>query len=183
MKRPVHDFGVVHAFGGRGALASLSSAVVEATVDSVALLSSMFLLGEAGCCGITSLACLGDSLGFVLEMTGTMGTTGTFERAEALDATGVVSPATLVEGCTAEDGVVGFVESNSSDAGWLVEGVSGRPAVTASDPAESTLVLALCWMLGSSTGSDASGVDGFFLRRTRLAGQEASGLENQGSCV
>jgi hypothetical protein len=37
----------------------------------------------------------------------------------------VVSPGAGKDGCCTEDGVVGFVDSARSDAGWLVEGVSG----------------------------------------------------------
>jgi hypothetical protein len=41
----------------------------------------------------------------------------------------VVSPAAGKDGCCTEEGVVGFVDSVASEAGRLVEGVSGRGIV------------------------------------------------------
>lgn len=54
---------------------------------------------------------------------GIIGTAGKGER--DLEATGVVSPGASAR-CFTDEGVVGFVECASSEASWLVEGVSGR---------------------------------------------------------
>lgn len=102
-------------------------------------------------------------------------------------ATGVVSPGTGVESCC-DDGVVGLVEF-SSEAGWLVEGVSGR-GIDLSKLDSSAILSALTisssllesWS-GSSTATADSAGAGFRFLRAFLVGHGTSGFESHGSCV
>jgi hypothetical protein len=103
-----------------------------------------------------------------------------------LGATGVISPPAEI-GCCIEDGVVGLVESVFSDAGWLVEGVSGRGIFASavcccpnSDVSSGSGVVP-CAMTGSSTGSVVSCGAAFRFLRARLVGQGRSGLESHGN--
>lgn len=105
---------------------------------------------------------------------------GTVDRWDDFEATGVASPGAGNEGFCCEDGVVGFVDSSSSDAAWFVEGVSGRGACV-SDGTESTASVLVAWIIGSSTGPAERCVCCFLLRRGFLEGQGRSGCDNHGS--
>jgi len=103
-----------------------------------------------------------------------------------LGAIGVASPGTGKEDCAADDGVVGFVEAASSEAGRLVEGVSGRAIgvsgdVVVSGSNSSISTSTSCWIVGSSTASADNSTFCFLLLRARLAGHGRSDLESQGS--
>ena len=66
----------------------------------------------------------GESRATAFGRAGIIGTAGKADLV-GLGATGVVSPGAGNEGCWVDDGVVGFVDSAASEAGWLVYGVSG----------------------------------------------------------
>lgn len=140
------------------------------SVDAVgAIASSSEVFSELG---------FATSFGAALGSAGIMGSVGTAGRI----AFGVVSRWAESDGGCADDGVVGLVDSACSDAGRLVEGVSGRGiGVSACAGSSSTSVPATCWIFGSSTDSADNSVVTFFFRRGRLAGQGKSGLESQGS--
>ena len=86
--------------------------------------TSAICLCDCGSSGAFSEGGLEDSRTTALGKAGIMGTAGNADLV-GFGATGVVSPAAGSEGCCIEEGVVGFVDSVASDAGRLVEGVSG----------------------------------------------------------
>jgi hypothetical protein len=181
LKRPVHSFGVVHAFG---AAASLASSFPPFSASVLAISCSASMLGVRGSSGLSSEAGLGVSRGTAF---GTAGITGAVDFEGCFGATGVVSPPTGRICCCVEDGVVGFVDSAFSDVGWLVKGDSGLGIFVSVIGCDSTFdvdsssELAPCVIIGSSTGSaDSCGI-AFRFRRARLAGHERSGLESHGS--
>jgi hypothetical protein len=102
---------------------------------------------------------------------------------EAFGVRGVVSPGAGIDGGCAEEGVVGSVDSVCSEAGWVVEGVSGRGTEVSASIVSSLAVPSPWWIFGSSTGSAESRADCFFFRRARLGGKGKSGLDSQGNCV
>jgi hypothetical protein len=184
LKRPVHSLGVVQAFGAAASLAS-SVALGSASDTLVFVASSPSVPDFCGSSTVCSGAGLGASRGMAF---GIAGTTGTVDLCNCFGATGVVSRSAELEFFCIEDGVVGLVDSVFSDAGWLVEGVSGRgismcavSCCSTSDAGSSSGVVP-CAITGSSTGSaDNCGVAFRFLR-ARFAGQGRSGLESQGNC-
>lgn len=111
LKRPDHALGVDQALGAAEVtFASSAASSVDTGVES----GSVFTAGVAcgwGASGVFSRLDFGD-FGSVLGIAGIMGTAGTADRA-GLGATGVVSPGGATEGCCADEGVVGFVESFS----------------------------------------------------------------------
>lgn len=78
-----------------------------------------------------------------LGRAGTIGTIGAACLGAGFGATGVASPGAEAYCSCDDDGVVGFVELLSSDAGKLVVGVSGRTRVVSAEDGT----------LGSNTGS------------------------------
>lgn len=128
LKRPAHAFGLAQALGG-GEMALASSAWVSSTAG-ICVLVSVCPTSAVGIWGCGSSWAFSDGglEEFRATAFGKAGMMGTAGKANLVGfgATGVVSPAAGKEGCCVDDGVVGFVESAASEAGWLVEGVSGR---------------------------------------------------------
>ena len=148
------------------------------------LSSSMLTTGGAGDCessGVFSVTAFELSRGRDLGMAGIIGTAGIVDLCVVFGATGVVSPFAGIDWFCTDEGVVGCVESVSSDVGRFVEGVSGRGILASVVLGSSGSGLAPCWIIGSSTDSeDSCGVCFLFLR-ARLVGQGRSGRENQGN--
>ncbi len=184
LKRPVHNLGVVQAFG---AALSFNTSVTlcsgSAFVTSPP--SSLTVFGFSST--LSSEATLGASRGAAF---GTAGTTGIVDFWDCLGATGVVSPPAGTN-CGIEEGVVGLVDWAFSDPGRLVTGVSGRgTSVSAGGSSLASGVgrwstsgsgLVPCAIIGSSTGSADRCCVPFRFLRARLTGQGRSGLESHGS--
>lgn len=107
LKRPAHAFGVDQALGGGEVTFASAASSVDAGVESGSVFTVVVACGW-GSSGAFSRLDFGD-FGSVLGIAGIMGTA---DRA-GLGATGVVSPGGATEGCCADEGVVGFVESFS----------------------------------------------------------------------
>lgn len=137
LKRPVHSFGVVQALGGVTSVAASSAA---AFADSS---TSILISDVGGPCSSEGPGSLSDDdfeLGRGRDF-GIAGSTVTEDRVGLcidFEATGVASPGMALEGFWVDDGVVGCVESFSSDVGRFVDGVSGRGAVVAPSSSPAT---------------------------------------------
>lgn len=185
LNRPVHNFGVVQAFGGGEAILASS---FSSSAELAFLLPSCSVGGVEVCCGFGLSSAFsdtgfGESFGVDLGIAGIKGTAGTVDRWDGFGTMGVVSPGTGSVECCIEDGVVGFVDSACSDVAWLVKGVSGRCAAVSDGTGCVASALGACWMIGSSTGSADRWACGFLFRRGFLAGQGRSGCDNHGSCL
>jgi hypothetical protein len=186
LKRPVHSFGVVQAFGGGEA--SLTSSVCSVAASFNSVRSCWASAAGFSVCALSDVFA-GAGLGIAFGRAGTTGTAGR----EGLGGTGVVSPAAGIDCWGIEEGVVGFVETVSSDTGWLV-GVPGRGIIDSAVGSSagicsvgiycsstSASASVSCEMIGSSTGAAESSAAGFRFLLVRLVGHGRSGLENQGS--
>lgn len=184
LKRPVHNLGVVQAFGAATSFTS-SVTLCSGSAFVTSSPSSMTVFGFSST--LSSEATLGASRGTAF---GIAGTTGTVDFCDCFGATGVVSPP-VGRNCCMEEGVVGLVDPAFSDPGRLVKGVSGRG--TSVSTGGSSLASGVgrcstsgsgvvpCAMTGSSTGSADRCCVPFRFLRARLAGQGRSGLESHGS--
>jgi hypothetical protein len=170
LKRPVHSFGVVQAFGGGETSLTSSVCSVEASFNSVR--SCWASAAGFSVCALSDVFA-GAGLGIAFGRAGTTGTAGR----EGLGGTGVVSPAAGIE-----EGVVGLVETVSSDTGWLV-GVSGRGIIDSAVGSSagicsvgiycsstSASASVSCEMIGSSTCAAESSAAGFRFLLVRLVG-------------
>ena len=188
LNRPAQAFGLAQALGG-GEMIVACSAGASLTTVAPSLFSFCSASGIAfSTCG--SSGAFSDTIlvGSRATAFGSAGITGTAGKVDLLGfgATGVVSPGAGNEGCCIEDGVVGFVDSVASEAGRLVEGVSGRGSVGSARAGSSVSALGpgwSCWMIGSFTGSADNCGACFFFRLGFLAGHGASGWDNQGNCI
>jgi hypothetical protein len=112
LKRPVHSFGVIQAFGGCEDSLSSPACSVEASFTSVESC-------KVSAVGFSVCAASGVFVGAGLASRGIAfgraGTTGA--GLEGFGGTGVVSPAAGIDCWGIEEGVVGFVETVSSDTG------------------------------------------------------------------
>ncbi len=113
LKRPVHSFGVVQAFGAGSLTSSVAPGSASAT-SAFAASGPPSVADPRGSSPVFSGAGLGDSREAAF---GIAGTTGTVDLCDFFGATGVVSPPAGIECCCIEDGVVGLVDSVFSDAG------------------------------------------------------------------
>jgi len=111
LKRPVHNFGVVHAFGAATSFAS-SEVPCSGSVFEVSWPPSMLAFGASS--SLVSVAGFDASRGRAF---GIAGTTGIVAFGSCLFATGVVSPPAGRACCCIDEGVVGLVDSAFSDAG------------------------------------------------------------------
>jgi hypothetical protein len=112
LKRPVHSFGVVQALGGGAASLTSSVCSVEASFDSVG--SCWASAAGFSVCALSDVFAGAGLISRGIAF-GRAGTTGTGR--EGLGGTGVVSPAAGIDCWGIEEGVVGFVETVSSDTG------------------------------------------------------------------
>jgi hypothetical protein len=113
LKRPVHSFGVVQALGGGEASLTSSVCSVGASLDSVG--SCWASAAGFSVCAFSDVFAGAGLISRGIAF-GRAGTTGTAGR-EGLGGTGVVSPAAGFDCWGIEEGVVGFVETVSSDTG------------------------------------------------------------------
>ena len=125
LNRPVQSFGVVQAFG-TGAASFASSAAGCSVAGSVVAVEACSATGPALGASLAAFSGVALGVGRARDFgkAGIIGKAGGGDLWTGLGGTGVLSPA--VTGTCEDEGVVGLVELASSDAGWLVEGVSGR---------------------------------------------------------